>query len=116
MKKLILIWFLFTAGCATYTPMIDFSTSTAQPDRYQQDLSECQAYADRVSVGQGAVIGAAVGAVLGAAVYAAFGLHAGNGAAFGAGVGALNGAGRAGMSQVDVVRRCMQGRGYTVLQ
>lgn len=116
MKKLILIWFLFTAGCATYSPMIDHSTSTAPPGRYQQDLSECQAYADRVSVGAGAIIGGVAGAALGAAVFAVFGANPVEGAAFGAGVGGLQGAVGSGMSQVDVIRRCMQGRGYTVLQ
>jgi outer membrane lipoprotein SlyB len=117
MKRMIAIFIsLMMSGCATYQPMVDFSTSSAPPGNYQKDLSECQAYAERVSIGGGAVVGAAIGAVLGAAVGYAFHTNVGNVAAFGAGVGGLQGATSSGISQVDVIRRCMQSRGYNVLQ
>jgi uncharacterized protein YcfJ len=104
------------SGCATYQPMIDFKTSTATQQTYYQDLRECQSYAEQISPAGGAVVGAAIGAILGAAVGYAFHTNVGNVAAFGAGIGGLQGGVSSGATQVDVIRRCMQSRGYNVLQ
>jgi outer membrane lipoprotein SlyB len=85
--------------------------------RYQTDLSECQAIAEQVPVGERAVAGAATGAVLGGAVGAVVGNR--NTAARGAGVGAIGGGVRgasSAMSERDrVVHNCLRGRGYRLL-
>jgi outer membrane lipoprotein SlyB len=112
---------LMLVGCASYKPVIDHQ-SIYDTGKYEQDLAECQAYAQQIDPGAnaaiGAVGGAAVGAALGAIVGAFFGCPgetAGFGAAlFGAG-GGLQGAGQSAQAQKDIVIRCMQGRGYRVL-
>lgn len=85
--------------------------------RYQADLTECQAIADQVPVGERAVAGAATGAVIGGAVGAVVGNR--NTATRSAGVGAIGGGVRgaaSGMSERDrVVHNCLRGRGYRVL-
>jgi hypothetical protein len=118
MKRLIAasLIVLMVSGCATYRPMVDFKSSSRGLQFYQQDLAECQRYAEQISPAGSALVGAAIGAAIGAVVFAGFGLKPGEGAAWGAGSGALGGATSSGMSQVDVIRRCMQARGYTVLQ
>lgn len=85
--------------------------------RYQTDLQECQAYADQVPVAERAATGAVAGAVIGGAIGAILG--DGEGAERGAGTGAVSGGVRgvsSGLSERDqVVKRCIQGRGYRVL-
>ncbi len=84
---------------------------------YQQDMAECQALADQVPVGERAATGAVVGAVVGGTIGAIVG--DGRGAERGAGVGAVSGTLRgasSGLSEEDqVLKRCLQGRGYRVL-
>lgn len=85
--------------------------------QYQRDLSDCQQVASQVSTardsGEGALGGAAIGGLMGAIF--------GNSrtAAVGAGAGAvLGGAGKAGDAQQEksrVLKNCMRGRGYRVL-
>lgn len=111
---------LFT-GCATYQPIVDRQSITDQV-QYERDLAECQAYAGQVDPGAnaaaGAIGGAAVGAVLGAIVGAFFGCPgetAGFGAALFGASGGMQGAGHTMAVRRDIVRRCMIGRGYTVL-
>lgn len=97
---------------ANYRPLVDHKMS---PANYDQDVSECQAYAKQRA---NAAIGLAVGAVLGAALSAAV---AGNSRyrndtiAYGAGLGGTMGAAQANESQESIVKRCMAGRGYAVL-
>lgn len=96
-------------------PIID--TRGVNLSQYQQDLLECQQYADEVQVAQKA----AAGAVTGAAVGGVFGAILGNSgtAQRGAGIGAVGG----GVRGVDeglherqhVIKRCLAGRGYRVL-
>ncbi len=104
------------SGCATYRPLVD-RRSIDDPQRYEYDLADCQAYARRVdpvaSAGAGAFLGALFGAALGAAVgdhYVARDL-ATYGAVEGAAVGATGGAN----AQVNIIRNCMSDRGYAVL-
>lgn len=94
-----------------------------QPRNYQQDLAECQAYANQVSPVQdaavGALGGAAVGAGLGALTGAAFkGVSVGKGAAIGAigggVIGLAGGAYTGHQNQREVLNNCMRGRGYSV--
>ncbi len=85
--------------------------------QYEKDLAECRLYAQEVRTGEKAVRGAASGAVIGGAVGAVVG--GSDDAARGAGVGAITG-GAKGVSQgerqeLQVVKRCLGGRGYRVL-
>ena len=109
------------AGCATapggsqYVPLIDIKPE--QGANYSADLTDCQAYAERV-VGAGA--GAAGGAVAGALAMGILSAVLGGGghgrwAAVGALSGAASGAAAGETNQRDVIRRCMANRGYSVL-
>lgn len=108
------------AGCATapgganYAPMVDTGHRIGV---YEQDLAECQSYAQRVA---GAGEGAAAGAVGGAIVIGLLSAVLGGGghgrwAAVGALSGAASGAAAGETNQRDVIRRCMANRGYSVL-
>ena len=108
------------AGCATapgganYRPMVD---TGARIGVYEQDLAECQSYAQRVA---GASEGAAAGAVGGAIVIGLLSAVLGGGgpgrwAAAGAISGGLSGAAAGEANQRAVVVRCMSGRGYSTL-
>jgi outer membrane lipoprotein SlyB len=93
-----------------------------QVRNYQQDLAECQAYANQVSPVQDAAVGALGGAALGAGLgaltgAAVKGVSVGEGAAVGAiggGVLGLAGGAYSGhQNQQDVLNNCMRGRGYS---
>lgn len=108
-------------GCAeTYRPIVD--TKGADMSSYEQDLSECRGYASQVSPAKsalgGAVLGGAAGGALGA-VGGAFtgrpGFNAARGAALGGTGGLLAGGYKGAQDQTHVVRNCMRGRGYRVL-
>lgn len=110
---------IFLAACAgaSYRPLVD--SRGVDMNRYEGDLRDCQSYAGQVSgAANQAAIGAIAGALFGAALAAAAGSRYDRGAT--ARVGALSGAVGGGASgetdQRDVIRRCMAGRGYTVLQ
>lgn len=94
-------------------PIID--TKGVDMARYHQDLAECEAYAAQVSTGQAVARGSAGGAAVGAAV----GAIAGGGAKQGAGIGAVTGGAEsariADREKAAVVRNCLRGRGYRVL-
>lgn len=96
-------------------PIID--TKGVNLAQYDRDLVECQAYADEVEVAQKA----AAGAVAGAAVGGVFGAVIGNSntAKRGAGVGAVGGGARGvgeGIRERErVIKSCLIGRGYRVL-
>lgn len=104
------------AGCTT-TDEIIIDEKGVDMSAYQRDLAECQSYAEGVKTkektakgaGSGAVVGGLVGAITGGA----------EGAAKGAGVGAVGGGARGAnegeRSEVQVVKRCLGGRGYRVL-
>ena len=113
---------LCLAACGPYEPIIDHRRSGFSDFTYQRDLAECRSYAEQVDTGRqtigaglgGAAVGAAFGAIIGA-----FDGSAGRGAGLGASVGglggALGGAADANQRQRDIVRRCLAGRGYAVL-
>ena len=110
------------SGCAAttganYRPIID--SKGIDFNRYEADLSECQAYATQTaSAAQSAAAGAIAGAVLGAALAAAAGSRYDRSST--ARVGALSGAVGAGAegerNQRTIINRCLAGRGYKVLQ
>jgi len=107
------------AACAgaSYRPMID--SRNVDMSKFEADLRDCQQYATQVAgAGTGAAAGAAVGALFGAVLAAAAGSRYDRGAT--ARVGAVAGATSGGVegetNQRDVIRRCIAGRGYSVLQ
>lgn len=106
----------FLAGCATrganYIPLADLKYK--DQTRYYQDVNECQQYARQsADPGETAVAGAVVGALIGAAI-APRG-HRNRAAAYGAGIGAISGGAQASETQEVIVKRCLAGRGYNVL-
>ena len=94
------------SGCAAHPePIID--PQGVNMVAYEQDLAQCESYADVIHVEEGVAKGAGLGAVVGGNV------------AEGAGYGALAGGTRSGIKNVDeknsVVKRCLRYRGYRVL-
>ncbi|MDZ4313240.1 MAG: hypothetical protein U0989_00450 [Azonexus sp.] len=115
MKKLIaatLITSLLTACAGShYRPLVDRPGA-----HYEQDLLECQRHAENeTGAGTGAVVGALLGAALGAFVGHKTGFK---GDFMRAGVvgGALGGASSGERNQTDIIKNCMNGRGYSVLR
>ncbi|MDR0478808.1 MAG: glycine zipper family protein [Burkholderiaceae bacterium] len=109
---------LLLSGCATfYSPVVD-PNSVGNMDAYRANLAECNRYANQISVGQSVAGGTILGALLGAAIGAAAGDRQ-SFARFGAVVGAAQGgtasANAAVMTQAQIVRNCLAGRGYVVL-
>lgn len=94
-------------------PIID--TAGVDMQRYQQDLAECEVYATEVSTGRAVGMGAAAGAAVGGAVGAIAGGSAGRGAGIGAVTGGAQSARISEREKDQVVRNCLRGRGYRVL-
>ena len=122
MRTLLLLAILFLAACSSSQRLpgqtgVIVDTKGVDMSGYEEDLADCHAFADEVPVaekaGAGAVVGAAVGGVFGAVVGDS------RTAERGAGAGAVGGAVKgtaSGLSERDrVVKRCLQGRGYKVL-
>ncbi len=97
------------------TPIID--TQGVNLSRYEGDLAECRAYADEVQIAQKAAAGSVSGAVIGGLLGAVWGNS--NTAQRGAGVGAVSGGAKGVIGGVRergrVIKRCLMGRGYRVL-
>jgi len=109
--------FLLLAGCRATDdrPIVDMQgVNVAQ---YSNDLTECRTYADDVRAGREAVGGAVGGAVVGGAIGAAIGNSdtAQRAAGAGAVAGAARGASGAIREREMVIRNCLRGRGYRVL-
>jgi hypothetical protein len=126
MKQIFIILIcLLLAGCAGHRPLVDFkgSAPSKSAETYEEDLKDCQQYAESISVGgstvAAATIGAGVGAFFGAVIYSIAGLDPSDGVAFGATLGGLEGAGAglagAAQNQITIINNCMRGRGYSVL-
>ena len=103
-------------GCATsganYVPLVD--TKGHEPSAVTQDTVECQQYAKRaLDAAAGAVAGAVAGAIF-MAILMPRGFR-NYGAGQGAAVGAVAGGVHANDTQETIVKRCMAGRGYNVL-
>lgn len=118
MKQLILLGGLLSlAACGSLRdePIVD--TRGVNPGQYQADLADCEAYADQVRAGRKVVGGAAAGAVFGGVIGAVAGNSrtAERAAGVGAVVGGARGAGDTARERERVVRRCLSGRGYRVL-
>ena len=116
MKLLLgLITLLWLFGCASKKPIID--TKGVDRVAYEQDLSECQAYAKEVDKAEKVAGGAAAGAIIGGGIGAVF--NGSKGATRGAGAGAIGGAAKGVASgereEAQVIKNCLRGRGYRVL-
>jgi hypothetical protein len=106
-------------GCAgaDVRPLVDMKGVNASA--YERDLQECQAYAkDQSGMGETAAKGAVAGAVVGGLLGLVTGGNktgivqaAGAGAVIGGAGGAFTG----NQAQEAVVKRCLSGRGYKVL-
>lgn len=117
----LLIIGLLVAGCAgnrvfVNEPIID--RKDVDMTRYYADKAECEVYAKEVRTGEKVTRGALGGAVVGGAIGAIVN-RGGNSAESGAGVGAVTGGVRGaqeGVSEKErVVKQCLRGRGYKVL-
>ncbi len=122
----ILVATAFLASCvSSYDPVVDFKASRNTSQAYDQNLRECQALAEQSGspVEDAAVAGvgaAALGAALGAISGAILGGGAGTGAAAGAAIGGTAGVAGGGVAGVadqrTIVRNCLRGRGYAVVE
>ena len=104
------------ASCAgvagDYRPMIDQYRSWGQ--NYESDLAQCQDYAnERAGPGEGAVVGAVLGGLF-MALLAPRG-YGNNWAATGMALGGVTGAGDNARTQREIIKSCLRGRGYSVL-
>ena len=111
---LILSSAVLLTACA-YRPVIDPKTS-AHPENFQADLAECQQIAEQAPKGA-ALAGAGIGAALGAGIAVATGHSeaAGRAAGGGAVIGGAKGGGASHREKRMIVRNCLKGRGYAVL-
>jgi hypothetical protein len=110
---LILIAVIGVSACASSRgPIID--TKGVDMAKYQEDLADCEQYGREVQPARGVARGAAGGAAVGAAIGAITGSPG-----RGAGIGAVSGAAQSGVEgdreRSGVVKNCLRGRGYKVL-
>ena len=86
-------------------------------EKYEEDLADCQGYADEVPIGKHVGAAATTAAVLGAAVGAISGnsTSTARGGGYGAVYGTATGGGKAIHEKRHVLRECMRGRGYRLL-
>jgi len=109
---LFLSMILLVSACASHKPIVD--TKGVNMALYEQDLAECTELAEQVATEQKVAKSAAVGAAVGAAIGAIWG-NAGDGAASGAIDGGTAGGLDADHEKARVVKNCLRGRGYRVL-
>lgn len=96
---------------------IIIDTKGVNIQQYHQDLAECNSYATQVPVAGSAAKTAAGGAVLGGVVGAIVGNSSTvkKGAGVGAVTGAVKGTSSGYREREKVVKNCLRGRGYRVL-
>ena len=105
---------LLITGCSSAPqPIID--TKGVNMSVYEQDLAECQQYSEQVDTSSGVANGAAAGGIVGGAAGAIGGGSGTRGAGVGAVIGAAKSGGRAAAEKQAVVKNCLRGRGYRVL-
>lgn len=114
-RSLLILLPAFVAGCTT-TGEIIIDQGGVNMSQYEADLADCESYAEQVAVGQKAAKGAGSGAVVGGAIGAVDDRNdAGEGAAVGAILGGVKGLNEGERDQVRVVKNCLRGRGYKIL-
>ena len=122
MKKSIIfcIGFLFVllAGCST-SPKFIVDYSNYDRGQFEADLAECEALAAQVDtqgdIMTGALVGATMGGVLGGISDPNTGRGVRDGVGVGAVVGALSGGGSSFAEKRQIERRCLENRGYEIL-
>jgi len=109
------------AACATtaqvYSPIID--PAFGDQSKLPEALVECRGLAEQIQQADRTAGGAAIGAVLGLAVGAMFGLRGQNLAALAGSTALVSGARSAefaGLSQEQIISRCLTNRGFSVLR
>lgn len=107
-------------GCAGHRGAEDrviVDTRGVDMHAYHHDVEECEAYAEQVRVGRRAAGGVLAGAVIGGAVGAIAGDHRTTERAAGVGgvVGGVRGVGSGVRERDRVIKNCLSGRGYRVL-
>jgi len=113
-RYLSMLAILACASACTTTDEVIIDKQGVDMSRYDQDLAECKSYATEVQTGKKVAKGAASGAVVGGLIGAITG-DAGKAAGVGAVTGGAKGASEGSEDEVDVVKRCLRGRGYKVL-
>jgi len=113
-KQMALIPVIALLAACTTTDEIIIDKQGVDMSRYDQDLAECRSYATEVQTGKKVAKGAASGAVVGGLIGAITG-DAGKSAGVGAVGGGAKGASKGEEEEVQVVKRCLRGRGYKVL-
>lgn len=104
---------LCAVGCAANPdPIVDMRG--VDPVMYEQDLADCKAYTREIQTEVGVAKGAAGGAAVGGAI-GAIGGETGRGAGIGAVAGGAKSAQLNEREKQRVVKNCMRGRGYRVL-
>ena len=114
---------LFSSGCANgyggygAPKQVIIDTQGVNMDQYYSDLADCENYARQIDVASETTEGVVEGAVVGAVIGAVLGNHetAERSAGAGAVPGGVKGNKRARIEQERIVRRCLDGRGYNVL-
>ncbi len=104
---------IYISGCSGHSPIVD--TQGVDMANYENDLAQCQQYAKQVSTGKDTAVGAGAGALLGWAVSAIAGGDKSASAGVGAVTGGAAGLGKSASEQKNIISRCLQGRGYKVL-
>ncbi len=107
---------LTLAGCARNQIVID--RQYVDMAAYERDLAECRLYAEETgSVGAEAAKGAVGGALVGGAIGAVVGNSrtAGKLGGVGAITGGVRGGAKSRAEKNKIVKRCLSGRGYRVL-
>jgi outer membrane lipoprotein SlyB len=113
MRTILMIAAALAAGCSAHPdPIVD--TKGVNMAAYEHDLAECKQYGAQIQPAQGVAKGAVAGAAVGGAI-GAISHDAGAGAAVGAVSGGASSAVKADEDRQEVVKRCMRGRGYKVL-
>lgn len=107
---------LLLAACQS-GPRVVIDPKGVDQAAYRQDLAECTQIADQAKPGRSALRGALGGAVIGGALGGVLGDRgtAGRMAGAGAVVGGASQAGEGSASRDDILKNCMRGRGYRVL-
>ena len=113
-KLTALVLLAVLTGCASHPgPIVDMKG--VDPDKLAKDTAECESYTEQIQTSKGVAKGSALGAAVGAAAGA---IRNGD-VAEAAGTGALYGGTRSGLmgerEKQQVVKRCLRGRGYRVL-
>ena len=112
---LLLLIIVAVSACATHKVIVD--KQGIDMTQYEQDLAECSQYAEEVDAGSEVAKGAVGGAVIGGAVGAILGGR--KSAERLGGVAAVTGAAGSGSSasreKNQVIKNCLRGRGYKIL-